>query len=424
MDELKNIPRQRWYRIIPAVMVMYIFAFMDRMNFGFAMAGGMNEALGITAQISGLAAGIFFVGYLILQIPGGHFAENGGAKKFIAASILLWGGFSLLTGFVTEVWELLTLRFLLGVAEGGVWPVVMVIISKWFPTKERARANAMFIMNCNIALMITGPISGYLIQQFGWRELFFITGGISILLIFLWWPMVEDTPEHAKWLSPEERNYLVESIRKEQELVKEESSGMSYKTLFKNSNFWKLTLFYLFFQIGDYGFMLWLPTLLRDLTGSHMGIVGLLSSLPFIAAMIGLWFIASNSDKSGKRRIYIALPALIFAIAFILSVQCKEFIWVSYVFMIVCGMFHNAYNGVFWAIPPMLFPSNICGGARGFINGIGNLGGFIGPFLVGWIATTTGSTDIGIYILAAFVFGAFLVGLSLPKDKIDNVKVE
>lgn len=421
MENITKIPRQRWYRIIPAVMVMYIFAFMDRMNFGFAMAGGMNESLGITAQISGLAAGIFFIGYLVLQIPGGHFAENGGAKKFIAISIFLWGGLSFMTGFVNQVWELLTLRFLLGVAEGGVWPVVMVIISKWFPEKERARANAMFIMNINIALMITGPISGYLLQNFGWRELFWVEGIVSVLLIFLWWPMVEDTPAKAKWLSNEEREYLVGTLAKEQALVAAEDSPSSYKELFKDANFWKLTLFYFFFQVGDYGFMLWLPTILKNLTGAHMGIVGLLSSLPFIAAMAGLWFIASNSDKSGKRRIYVAMPALIFAVAFILSVQCKGMIWISYLFMVVCGMFHNAYNGVFWAIPPTLFPSNICGGARGFINGIGNLGGFVGPFMVGWIATSTGSTDIGIYVLAGFVLAAFFTCMSLPKEKVDVI---
>ena len=416
-----NIPKKRWTHIIPAVMIMYIFAFMDRMNFGFAMAGGMNESLGITAQISGLAAGIFFIGYLVLQIQGGALDEKGGAIKFIALSILAWGGLSFLTGFVHQAWELMAIRFLLGVAEGGVWPIVMVIISHWFPEKERARANALFIMNCNIALIITGPISGYLIQNYGWRELFWVVGAVSVLLIFLWWPLVEDRPENAKWLSEEERNYLVATLKAESDEMKGENVPVSYKTLFKDMNFWKLTLFYFCFQVGDYGFMLWLPTILKKLTGFHIEEVGLLSILPFVAAMFGLWFIAVASDKCGKRRIYVAMPALIFAIAFVCSVQAKEYIWLSYIFMIVCGMFHNAYNGVFWAIPPALFPSETCGGARGFINGIGNLGGFVGPSGVGWVVTSTGSTDAGIYILDGFVFMAFLICMSLPKNKIDRV---
>jgi MFS family permease len=418
-----EIPQQRWLRIIPPVMIVYIFAFMDRMNIGFAMAGGMNESLGISASTAGLAAGVFFFGYLFLQIPGGHFAEKGGGKKFIAISIFIWGGLSTLTGFVTEAWHLMVIRFFLGVAEGGVWPVILVIISKWFPSEERARANAFFIMNINIAIMITGPISGWIIQNYGWRNIFFIEGIVSILLIFMWWPLIDESPEKAKWISPAERDYIASRLKEEQNYVKVEDAPISYKSLFQNSNFWKLTMFYFCFQVGDYGFMLWLPTILKELTKTGMTIVGFLSAVPFLAAMAGLYLIAYRSDKTGKRRIYTALPALGFAIAFILSVHTKEMIWVSFSFLVVCGFFHNAYNGVFWAMPPMLFPSEVCGGARGFINGIGNLGGFVGPFLVGWIITTFASTDIAIYVLSGFLVAAFLVCMSLPAHKIDVIPV-
>jgi nitrate/nitrite transporter NarK len=178
-------------------------------------------------------------------------------------------------------------------------------------------------------------------------------------------------------------------------------------------------MFYFCFQVGDYGFMLWLPTILKELTKTGMTIVGFLSAVPFIAAMAGLYVIASRSDKTGKRRIYTALPALCFAIAFILSVQTKEVVWVSYTFLVVCGFFHNAYNGVFWSMPPLLFSREVCGGARGFINGIGNTGGFVGPFLVGWIITNFSSSNLGIYILSGFVLTAFFIALSLPAKKVD-----
>ncbi|SDE89117.1 MFS transporter [Sporomusa acidovorans] len=417
-----KIPQQRWLRIIPPVMIVYIFAFMDRMNIGFAMAGGMNESLGITASTAGMAAGIFFFGYLFLQIPGGHIAENGWGKKFIAISILIWGGLSALTGLVTEAWHLLVLRFFLGIAEGGVWPVILVIISKWFPSEERARANAFFIMNINIAIMITGPISGWIIQDYGWRNVFFIEGIVSVLLILLWWPLIDDSPEKAKWISPAERDYIISRLKEEQVSIKSDDAPVSYKQLFANSNFWKLTLFYFAFQVGDYGFMLWLPTILKELTKTGMTMVGFLSAVPFLAAMAGLYLIASRSDKTGKRRIYTALPAICFAVAFVLSVHTKETIWLSFTFLVICGFFHNAYNGVFWAMPPMLFPSEVCGGARGFINGIGNLGGFVGPFLVGWVITTFGSTDIAIYVLSGFLLAAFFLAMSLPANKIDAAK--
>jgi MFS family permease len=174
--------------------------------------------------MAGLAAGIFFFGYLFLQIPGGHIAERGCGKKFIAISIIVWGGLSTLTGFVTEAWQLLTLRFLLGVAEGGVWPVILVIISKWFPVEERARANAFFIMNTNLAIMLTGPISGFIIQNYSWRYVFFIEGIVSVLLIFVWWPLIDESPKEAKWISSAERDYLITRLQEEQESVKQEGA--------------------------------------------------------------------------------------------------------------------------------------------------------------------------------------------------------
>lgn len=416
----ENIPHGRWMRIIPPVMIVYIFAFMDRMNFGFAMAGGMNEFLQITAATAGLAAGIFFFGYLVLQIPGGHIAEKGYGKQFIALTILMWGGISILTGFVTSATQLLILRFLLGIAEGGVWPAVLVIISKWFPAEERARANALFIMNINIAILVTGPLSGWIIQSFGWRNVFIIEGIVSLLLILVWWPLIDETPAEAKWISAAERDYITTRIAAQQQQTRAGGAPFSYRALFANANFWRLTAFYLFFQIGDYGFMMWLPTILKNLTQQGMALVGLMSAVPFLAAMAGLYLIAYYSDMSGKRRIFLAIPGICFAVAFFLSVQTKEIALLSFGFLVICGLFHNAYNGVFWSLPPKLFTRGVCGGATGFINGIGNLGGFIGPYLVGWVITTFGDPSYGIYVLSAFLLAAFLIAVTSPRSLDDN----
>lgn len=409
-----KIPQQRWWRILPPTILVYIFSYMDRTNIGFAVAGGMNESIGMTASMAGLAAGIFFFGYLFLQIPGGHIAERGSGKKFIAITIFIWGGLAMLTGLVTEAWQLLVLRFVLGVAEGGVWPAILVIISKWFPAEERARANAFFIMNLAIASMITGPLSGWIIQMYGWRDVFFIEGLLSIALIFVWWPLIADRPQDAKWISPAERDYLIKRLQEEQAAVKNEGVPVSYKDILGNINLWKLTGIYFGYQVGIYGYVMWLPTILKSLTHSGMGMIGMLSSVPYIATVIGLYVFASQSDRTGNRKLYTALPALGFAIAFVLSVNTKDMIWLSYIFLVICGFFQQAYNGVFWTIPPMLFPSEVAGGARGFINALGNLGGFFGPFLVGWIITTFSSMDIGIYVLSGFLTMAFLISLTLP----------
>ncbi len=413
------IPQKRWIRIIPPVMIVYIFAFMDRMNFGFAMAGGMNEALGISASTAGLAAGVFFFGYLVLQIPGGHIAEKGWGKKFVALTTLCWGGLSALTGLVTDAWQLMVLRFLLGVAEGGVWPAILVIIAKWFPAEERARANALFIMNINIAILVTNPVSGWIIQNYGWRNVFVIEGIVSVLLILVWWPLIDERPRDAKWITPAERDYIETRIAAEEKAV--HSTGVtSYRGLFADANLWKLTAFYFFFQVGDIGFMMWLPTIMKDLMQQGMTMIGFLSALPFLAAMAGLYVIAVLSDRSSKRKLYLAIPAVVFAAALVASVETRDITLVAFGFIVICGLFHNAYNGVFWSLPPRLFATEVCGGARGFINGIGNLGGFVGPFMVGWVVTGFGSTRYGLYALAGFLLLAFLTALTLPAEKVDG----
>ncbi|MBV8094443.1 MAG: MFS transporter, partial [Acetobacteraceae bacterium] len=380
---------------------------------------GMTQELNISTTTAGFAAGVFFFGYLLFQVPGGHIAEKGYAKRFVALSILCWGGLSALTGLVTASWQLMALRFLLGVAEGGVWPAILVIISKWFPAEERGRANALFIMNINIAILVSSPVSGWIIQNFGWRNVFVIEGIGSMLLILVWWPLIDERPQTAKWISAEERDYLVTRIAA-QEQAAAANGPTSYKGLLVDWNLWRLTAFYFFFQVGDIGFMMWLPTIIKELTNQGMTMVGMLSALPFFAAMAGLYLVAYLSDKSGRRKLYVAIPAIGFAAAFVLSVHTPEIALLAYGFLLVCGFFHNAYNGVFWALPPRLFASDICGGARGFINGVGNLGGFVGPFLVGCFFANFGTTEYGIYVLSGFLTLAFVTALTFPAHLVDN----
>ena len=189
------IPHARWIRIIPPTIIVYIIAYMDRVNIGFAMAGGMNETLGLSLATSGFAAGVFSWGYLILQMPGGHIAEHGSAKKFVMWTIVGWGTISFLTGFVQSGWQLYIMRFLLGVAEGGVYPAMLVIVGKWFPQKELGRANALFLCSLPFSAAITNPISGWIVSHYNWRGLFFFEGVLSLALIAVWLPLVSDSPK-------------------------------------------------------------------------------------------------------------------------------------------------------------------------------------------------------------------------------------
>ncbi|GAA0583996.1 MFS transporter [Rhizomicrobium electricum] len=415
IQDAATVPSARWWRIIPAAILVYIFSFMDRTNISFAMAGGMNEALNMTAALSGLAAGIFFIGYVVPQIPAGHFAEHGNAKQFIGLSILVWGGLSILCGFVRSPTELLIVRFLTGVAEGGVWPAMLVIISHWFPNEERGRANAFFIMNIAIASILTGPLSGWMIACCGWRWVFIGEGALTLLLILIWYPLIANRPDQAKWLSAAERDWIVARLKAEQAEFKGKSR-ISYRAALADANLWKLVLLYFCYQVGIYGFAMWLPTLLKVLTNSGMAGIGWLSTLPYVVMVAGLYTFGRLSDRSGNRRRYIALPILGFAVCFLVSTLFTVDIWLSYTFLVACGFFMQSASSVFWTVPPLIFPAEVAGGVRGVINALGNLGGFIGPLAVGWLRVVFHNYDAGIYFLTASLVAGFLITLTLPKS--------
>jgi sugar phosphate permease len=412
--EAKPIPKDRWLRIIPPMIIIYIIAYMDRMNISFAMAGGMNQALGITATVSGLAAGIFFAGYLVLQIHGGHIAEHGSAKKFIFWTIIGWGGTSILTGFVQNGWQLLAMRFLLGVAEGGIWPAILVSISNWFPEEECGRANAFFMSSLALAAVVTSPLTGWIVGVFSWRYVFFIEGAISLALIFVWLPLFADRPEEAKWISKEEKEYLAGRLRSEREGFKHRDKvAVSYKQLLADCNLWKLTLIYFCNQVGQYGFLLWLPTILKGLTKVGMTKIGFLAAAPYLVALPGLYIFSVLADKRMNRRLWTCLTECGFALFCLLAALFSNHIWLSYSFIVMTGMFTKAPAAIFWVLPRTLFQPGVSGTARGFINAVGCLGGLVGPFLVGWMSTLF-SMKAGMFCLVGFLFAGGFLALTLP----------
>lgn len=421
-QDAAKIPAQRWRRIIPVLILVYVFSYLDRINIGFAMAGGMNEELGMTTSIAGMAAGIFFIGYLFLQAPGGHIAERWSAKKFIALTMIVWGVIATATGFVANTTQLVVMRFLLGVAEGGLWPSILVLISHWFPSEERGRANACAVVSIALASIIAGPLSGWLISMWGWRELFIFEGILSLALLLVWWPFMDDGPEDAKWISVAEREYLLRRRQEEVESVKKEgNASVSYIKIMRDSNLWKMVIFYFMYMIGMYGLTMWLPSILKSLLNMGILNVGLLSAVPFIACAIGAYLFAALSDRSQNRRLWIAVPPLGFAICFFLSTQFKEQVWVAYAFLVGCGFFMQGASGTFWAMPSVVFPRKVAGGAIGIINALGNVGGFFGPYMAGWFIMTFNGNEFGIYSLGVCLLIAFLVALTLPKTAGSNV---
>jgi MFS family permease len=416
----RPIPHVRWIRIIPPAIVVYMIAYMDRIVFSFAMAGGMNEALRLSMTSAGLAAGTFFIGYLLLQVPAGHVAEHGSAKKYILWAIVAWGSCGLLTGFVHNTRQLLALRFLLGVAEGGVYPSLLVIIGNWFPQRELGRANALFLCSLPLSAVITNPLAGWIVTNHGWRWLFFVEGAVSLGLIFIWLPLISDHPIEAKWLSTEEKEYLLTTLATDK--AAREAVGRttghakcSYKQLLADKYLWLMTAIFFCFCTGTTGWVMWLPTLLKNIMKMSLTNVGWLNSLPFLMSLIGLYLMGALSDKKGNRRFYIAFSLIMFGVCFSSATLFPSHIWLVYGLLVLSGLVEKSMQGPFWAIPSLIFSPGVAGGARGIINGIGNLGGFCGPVLVGWITTRTGSMTFGIYGLSVVSVLGGILAMLLPR---------
>jgi MFS family permease len=403
----------RWARLIPVAIIVYVISFMDRTNIGFAFSG-MGRDLHINTTQQGLAGGIFFLGYLFLQIPGGHLAERWSAKKFVGIMVLVWGVLAIASGLVQNFTQLLIVRFLLGVAEGGIWPAILVLISHWFPARERARAYALWMMNIAISSIITAPLSGWILSFGDWRTLFFIEGAFPFLIAApLWWALVADHPSQAAWVSEEEREYIETSLAREKA---EAPRFAGYRSVFRSSVVWRLVTVYFLIQVGFYGLNLWLPHLVTVTTGGSSILVGAVTAIPYLFAIAALWLNARSADRSGRYCAHVTVPLALGAVALVASVALGRYAALSILLVSLAMAGALAYDGPFWASASRVVPAALAGGAMGLINALGNLGGFIGPYLGGYLQSVSGGSFLSTaLVLAAALLLAGLVMLTLRK---------
>jgi sugar phosphate permease len=405
------VPNGRWLRLIPIAMVVYVISFMDRTNISYAFAG-MGRDLGIDKSAQGLVGGIFFVGYVFLQIPGGMLAERWSAKKFIGIMILIWGAMAILEGFVQNFTQLLIVRFFLGVAEGGVWPATLVLLSHWFPSGERARAYGFWMMNLALASIITQPLSGFIVATANWRGLFIVEGILPFVIAApLWWTFVADRPSEATWLAPAERRYIEDALAIDR---RNEPPPLSMAQALRSSIVWQLVAVYFLIQVGFYGLNLWLPTLIKDLTQAGFGTVGLIAALPYVVAVGALALNGIWADRTRKYRWHVFGAVTIAAVFLALSVLAgTTMVWFSIAAVSLAMAGALAYDGPFWAAASRALPVAVAGGAMGLINALGNLGGFFGPSIGGYLQQTSGNFTSTAMVLAGALFLAGLVMLTV-----------
>lgn len=409
------LARSRWTRIIPVALVMYTIAFIDRTNISLALPS-ISRDLRLDPQQAGTVAGIFFWGYLALQIPGGHLAKHWSPKKFISILLVAWSLFAVGCGLARTYHELLLLRLLLGVAESGVFPATLILLSHWFSRAERARANAMWLLCLPGAVILSSPFSGWMLDHWGWRIMLIAEGVLPLVWLAIWLLLIQDHPAQARWLPPAERDSLVATLRSESGEL-EHSGEVTYLYALARPQVLLLAAIYFCFVSGQMGLLFWLPSAMehfRKLNRLHTSVV---YTLPFVVGAVTLLIVARHSDRTRERRLHAATAMVLGGSFILLAVALIPYsLLAAYFFIILSGVGAFGPMAPFWAIPTETLPAKTVGLVMGFVNAIGNLGAYFAPLLVGYLNKTTGNFTSGFaYLGAITVLGAALCPLLREK---------
>ncbi|MDM9622823.1 hypothetical protein A6U87_08345 [Rhizobium sp. AC44/96] len=408
-------------RIVLFCFVCFIVNYLDRVNIGFA-ALHMNDDIGLTPYMFGLGAGIFFIGYLAFEIPSNMILHKVGPRIWIARIMVTWGLVSCAMAFVQGPTSFYILRFLLGVAEAGFAPGVLLYLTYWFPAKERGRATALFMTATVLSIVIGAPISGWLIDagegflgMHGWQAMFVLEGIPAILLgVITFFYLVDSPAKDTKWLAADERAWLLEQLAEDQKNLKTDTRH-SLREIFSDFRVWLLTLVYMFNGIAVYGVIMWLPQIVKTFGLSTVQ-TGFVSAIPFIFAAAGLIVISRSSDRTGERKIHTAISGL-FGGLFLAASALVPNPYVGLALLCLCAFFLWSYLGVFWTLPTQFLTGAAAAGGLAAINGFAQIGGFTGPYIVGWVKSATDSFSLSLLTLAIFPIIAFFLCMSLKAKR-------
>jgi len=409
--------QQRWLRIIPVALVMYTISYVDRTNVSLALdptISSMMKDLFMDDRMKGEAAGIFFFGYVLLQIPGGYWATAWSARKIIGLFLISWGVCAVGCGLAGTFRQFEVMRFLLGVAESGVFPATMVLLANWFPRGERARANAYWTLCQPLAIAATAPFTGWLLGAYGWQRMLILEGLLPLLWLPVWWFCIRDHPREAKWISAEERSYLETTLAREAAELEPPQPVSVWARVCERSVLVLIAMYFLQ-NCAAYGCMTFFTSSLKggEFTGLQYGI---LFAIPYAVTAVVMVLNSRHSDKTCERRGHVASVYSLSGLSLILSVAVREHFWVSYALLCLAIPGPFAAMGPFWAIPSETMPRSAVGLVIGVVNAFGNLGGFAGPYIAGWLKQEYQSLAVAFDALGAgLLLGAALAFL-LPKS--------
>ncbi len=419
----KSAYRKIAFRLMPFLMLCYFCAYLDRVNVGFAKLQMMSD-LQFSEAVYGLGAGIFFIGYFLCEVPSNIVLHKVGARRWIARIMITWGILSGCFAFVQTEWQFYTLRFLLGVAEAGLAPGLLLYLTYWFPSYRRARMTVLWFIAIPISGMIGGPLSGLIMDRmsgvhgwFGWQWMFVIEAIPTVIVGLLVLAVLKDSVQDANWLTQDEKNLVKQELAQDNQ---HKEGHASVKEFIADKRLWLLAGIYFCVVMGQYAITFWLPTLIRNSGISDNWHIGLLTSLPYMCAIVVMILAGRSGDHFQERRWHLVIPMCAGAIALTFATLFASNLTLSLICLCIAASGVLTASSLFW-----MLPTNFLGGvsaAAGIaaVNSFANLAGFCSPYLIGWVTTNTGSNAIGMFLITAvLIFGASLV-LRVPAKLVNR----
>ncbi|MDC4786562.1 MFS transporter [Acinetobacter baumannii] len=419
----KSAYRKIAFRLMPFLMLCYFCAYLDRVNVGFAKLQMMSD-LQFSEAVYGLGAGIFFIGYFLCEVPSNIVLHKVGARRWIARIMITWGILSGCFAFVQTEWQFYTLRFLLGVAEAGLAPGLLLYLTYWFPSYRRARMTVLWFIAIPISGMIGGPLSGLIMDRmsgvhswFGWQWMFVIEAIPTVLVGLLVLAVLKDSVQDANWLTQDEKNLVKQELAQDNQ---HKEGHASVKEFIADKRLWLLAGIYFCVVMGQYAITFWLPTLIRNSGISDNWHIGLLTSLPYMCAIVVMILAGRSGDHFQERRWHLIIPMCAGALALTFATLFASNLTLSLICLCIAASGVLTASSLFW-----MLPTNFLGGvsaAAGIaaVNSFANLAGFCSPYLIGWVTTNTGSNAIGMFLITTvLIFGASLV-LRVPAKLVNR----
>lgn len=421
VPETTGLYRKITFKILPFLLICYFFSYLDRVNVAFAKLQ-MAQHLQFSDAVYGLGAGIFFIGYFIFEVPSNLMMERVGAKRWISRIMVTWGLLSAGMAFVTTAEQFYVMRFLLGAAEAGFFPGVLLYLSYWFPPAQRGRAISLLMVAVPVSSVIGSPLSGLIMEHMngfhamhGWQWLFLVEGlpavGLGILCLF----MLKDKVADAKWLSPEEKATIKAQLAQDDS----KKATHSFSAALTSGRLWHLAFLYFCIALGNLGVAFWLPSLLRDAGVQSASTIGWLAAIPFLFSAIVMVLVGRSADARAERRYHLAIPMVVGALGLVLASWMPNLPLLILMLTIATAGLTTALP-MFWPLPSAILGGSAMAGGLAVLNSAGALAGFVGPSAIGYIRMNFAVPSLPLWLMAGIVLIGALTVASIPKSQVNR----